>query len=93
LVLRTVFSLTTHRARYPNVQLNLIKLMPSAAYIKMFDNSIEAGADGNVPDPVLVLDMEKARLITPARENPETLQRGPEWRKAILEAALRGGKD
>ena len=81
------------RERYPNAQLNLIKLMPHAAYIKAYDNSAEAAADGTVPDPGLVLDMENGQLITPAPNNLEALQRTPEWTKAILEAALRGGRD
>ena len=80
------------RERYPNVQLNLIRLMPHAAYIKVYDNSAEAAADGTVPDPVLVLDMENGQVITPAPDNLEALQRTPEWTKAILEAALRSGR-
>jgi predicted ABC-type ATPase len=78
------------RERYPNAQLNLIKLMPHAAYIKVYDNSAEAATDGTVPDPVLVLDMENGQVITPAPDNLKALQRTPEWTKAILEAALRG---
>jgi predicted ABC-type ATPase len=79
------------RERYPNAQLNLIKLMPHAAYIKVYDNSAEAAADGTVPDPVLVLDMENGQVISPAPDNLKALQRAPEWTKSILEAALRGG--
>jgi len=67
--------------------------MPHAAYIKVYDNSAEAAADGTVPDPVLVLDMENGQAITPAPDNLEALERAPEWTKAILEAALRGGRD
>jgi hypothetical protein len=52
----------------------------------------EATADGSVPDPVLVLDMENDRIITPAPDNLKALQHTPEWTKAILEAALRGGR-
>jgi predicted ABC-type ATPase len=80
------------RERYPNAQLNLIKLMPHAAYIKVYDNSAEAAADGTVPDPVLVLDMENGQVISPDPDNLKALQRAPEWTKAILEAALRGGR-
>jgi predicted ABC-type ATPase len=80
------------RERYPNAQLNLIKLMPHVAYIKVYDNSAEAAADGTVPDPVLVLDMENGQVITPAPDNLKALRRAPEWAKAILEAALRGGR-
>ena len=80
------------RERYPNAQMNLIKLMPHAAYIKVYDNSAEAAADGTVPDPVLVLELEDGQVITPAPDNLKALQRTPEWTKAILEAALRGGR-
>jgi predicted ABC-type ATPase len=80
------------RERYPNAQLNLIKLMPHAAYIKVYDNSVEEAADGTVPDPVLVLEMGNGEAITPAPDNLKALQRTPEWTKAILEAALRCGR-
>ena len=65
--------------------------MPHAAYIKVYDNSAEAAADGTVPDPILVLEMENGRVISPAPDDLEALQRVPEWTKPILEAALRGG--
>jgi predicted ABC-type ATPase len=78
------------RERYPSAQLNLIKLMPHVAYIKVYDNSAEAAADGTVPDPVLVLEMENGQIISPAPDDLKALQRTPEWTKAILEAALRG---
>ena len=79
------------RERYPLAQMNLIKLMPHAAYIKVYDNSAEAAADGTVPDPMLVLETENGRVISPAPDDFYALQRTPEWTKAILEAALRGG--
>jgi predicted ABC-type ATPase len=77
------------RERYPLAQLNLIKLMSHAAYIKVYDNSTEAAADGTVPDPLLVLEMEHGRVIAPAPDDLNALQRIPEWTKSILEAALR----
>jgi predicted ABC-type ATPase len=79
------------RERYPPAQLNLIKLMPHVAYIKVYDNSVEAAADGTVPDPLLVLEMENGQVISPAPDDLEALQLAPEWAKPILEAALRGG--
>jgi len=79
------------RERYPQAQLNLIKLMPHVAYIKVYDNSSEAAADGTVPDPVLVLEMENGQVISPAPDDLKALQRTPEWTKSILEAALRVG--
>ncbi|HTY48794.1 MAG TPA: AAA family ATPase [Steroidobacteraceae bacterium] len=81
------------RERYPLAQINLIKLMPHAAYIKVYDNSAEAAADGTVPDPLLVLEMENGRVISPAPEDLKALQGVPQWTKSILEAALRSGAD
>ena len=77
------------RERYPLAQLNLIKLMPHVAYIKVYDNSTEAAADGSVPDPLLVLEMESGQVLSPAPNDLKALQRAPEWTKPILEAALR----
>ena len=79
------------RERYPLAQINLIRLMPQVAYLKVYDNSAEAATDGTVPDPILVLEMENGRIIWPAPDDLNALQRAPEWTKPILEAALRGG--
>jgi predicted ABC-type ATPase len=78
------------RERYPLAQMNLIKLMPHVAYVKVYDNSEEATADGTVPDPVLVLEMENGRVTAPAPDDLNALRRAPEWTRSILEAALRG---
>lgn len=80
------------RERYPQAQLNLIRLMPHVAYIKVYDNSVEAAADGTIPDPVLVVEMENGQVISPAPDDLKALQRTPSWTKSILEAALRGKK-
>lgn len=77
------------RERYPLAQMNLIKLMPHVAYMKVYDNSAEAAADGTVPDPLLVLEMDNGRVISPASDDLKALQRAPEWTRSILEAALR----
>jgi predicted ABC-type ATPase len=79
------------RERYIQSPMNLIKLMPHAAYIAVYDNTEEAAADGTVPDPVLVLEMENGKVISPAADDLEALQRAPDWTKPILEAALRCG--
>ena len=77
------------RERYPQALLNLIKLMPRAAHLQVYDNSAEAAADGTVPDPLLVLEMENGQINTPAAEDLKALQNAPEWTRPILEAALR----
>jgi len=79
------------RERYPQAQLNLIKLMPHAAYVKVYDNSAEAAADATVPDPLLVFETENGKVIWPAYDDLKALENTPEWAKPILEAALRGG--
>jgi len=79
------------RERYPQAQLNLIKLMPHVAYIKVYDNSVEAAANGTVPDPLLVLEMENGKVISPAPDDLKALQRAPEWTRPVLEAALCAG--
>ncbi|MEP7247303.1 MAG: AAA family ATPase [Gammaproteobacteria bacterium] len=78
------------RERYPLALLNLIKLMPHVAYMKVYDNSAGAATDGTVRDPLLVLEMENGRMISPAADDLKALQRTPEWTKSVLEAALRG---
>jgi predicted ABC-type ATPase len=78
------------RERYSQAQMNLIKLLPHVAYIKVYDNSAEAAGDRTVPDPLLVLEMEDGRVTFPAADDLSALQRAPAWTKSILEAAFRG---
>jgi len=78
------------RERYPQAQLNLVKLMSYVAHVKVYDNSTEAAADGTVPDPLLILEMENGKAIFPAHDDLKALQNTPQWAKPILEAALRG---
>jgi hypothetical protein len=49
----------------------------------------EAAADGTIPDPLLMLEMENGQVVSPAPDDLKALQRAPEWAKSILEAALR----
>lgn len=77
------------RERYPKAQLNLIKLMPHLAYLKVCDNSAEADREGIIPDPLLVLEMERGKVLFPARDDIEALERTPEWSRPIVEAAFR----
>ena len=63
--------------------------MPHVAYVKVYDNSAEAAADGTVPDPLLILEMESGQVISPDPDDLKALRHAPEWTKSILEAALR----
>jgi predicted ABC-type ATPase len=77
------------RERYPQAQLNLIRLMPHLAQLQVHDNSTEAAADGTVPDLLLVLEMQDGRLVSPAADDINALRGAPQWAQPILEAALR----
>lgn len=79
---------TRIRERYPQAMLNLIALMPDLAYLQVYDNSAEAAPGTPVADPVLVLEMERGRLIWPRLDDLDALHRTPEWAKPIVEAAL-----
>jgi predicted ABC-type ATPase len=73
------------RRRYDNSRLNLIHLMPKLAALRVYDNSIEADpAKEKTPRPVLVLHMDRGRIV-----GPEDLSRTPVWAKPIVAAAFR----
>ena len=73
------------RRRYGHSRLNLIRLLPALAALRMYDNSVQADpAKGQTPVPTLVLHMEHGKIIGPA-----DLRRTPEWAKPIVAAALK----
>lgn len=73
------------RRRYDHSRLNLIRLLPTLAALRVYDNSAEADpAKGQPPVPMLVLHMDRAKIIGPAN-----LRRTPEWAKPIVAAALK----
>jgi predicted ABC-type ATPase len=75
------------RRRFEHSRLNLIQLMPVLAALRVYDNSAQADpAAGKVPAPVLVLHMERGRIM-----NPRALPPAPEWAKPIVAAAMKLG--
>lgn len=73
------------RRRFNHSRLNLIRLLPSLAALRMYDNSAEADpAKGQAPVPILVLQMDHGKIAAPA-----DLRRTPEWAKPIVAAALK----
>lgn len=73
------------RRRYEHSRLNLIHLLSKLASLRVYDNSAEADpAKGRMPEPVLVLHMEKRKIV-----NPGDLPRAPAWAKPIVAAALK----
>jgi len=72
------------RSRYEHSRLNLIHLLPHLAALRIYDNSADADpAAGRAPEPVLVLHLERRRIL-----NKEDLPKTPDWARAIVAAAL-----
>lgn len=75
----------TIRRRFEHSRLNLIQMMPVLAALRVYDNSAEADpASGKTPAPVLVLHMERGRIL-----NPQDLPQVPGWAKPIAAAAIK----
>lgn len=73
------------RRRFEHSRLNLIQLLPVLAALRVYDNSIEADpASGKTPKPVLVLHMERGRIL-----NPQDLPRVPDWARPVAAAAMK----
>lgn len=76
------------RERWIASRANLVRLLPLLARLQVFDNSAPARADGTIPDPVLVLEMEHGRVTHPDALDAAALAAVPAWARAIVEAAL-----
>ena len=74
------------RARWISAIENLIGLMPLLSELQVYDNSRDAGADGVIPDPELVLHVRDGEVLYP--DSTDALARTPEWAMAVVEAAL-----
>lgn len=73
------------RRRFEHSRLNLIQLMPALTALRVYDNSVEADpAAGKTPAPVLVLHVERGRIL-----NPQDLPAAPAWAKPIVAAAMK----
>ncbi|HXU39816.1 MAG TPA: AAA family ATPase [Blastocatellia bacterium] len=71
--------------RYEHSRLNLIKLLPSLTALRLYDNSAYADPHaGQTPLPVLVLHLERGKILSPS-----DLTGTPSWAKPIVAAALR----
>lgn len=72
------------RERYARSLLNLVRLMPKLAELRLFDNSVEGDPQqGMAPEPRLILHLENRRIRAACE-----LDAAPEWSKPILLAAL-----
>jgi predicted ABC-type ATPase len=76
---------TDIRRRYEHSRLNLIRLLPYLATLRIFDNSVEADPHVNLqPQPVLVLHVAAGVV-----RNFKNLANTPSWAKPIVAAALK----
>lgn len=76
---------TKIRERWDASRRNLIRLLPEAAELQLYDNSHEAAPEeGKTPRPVCLLHMKAGRIRGFAP--PDTV---PDWAKPILVAAFR----
>lgn len=78
----------TIRARYPRALRNLVALMPHLAQVQVFDNSRDAAPGSPIPDPQLVLDLARGRLLWPPAHDAKALGGTPMWARPLVEAAL-----
>ena len=75
------------RRRFDHSRLNLIDLLPHLAALHVYDNSADTDpAKGRAPEPVLVLHMERGKIL-----NAVDLPHTPDWAKPIVAAALKLG--
>ena len=73
------------RGRFDSSRLNLIRLLPALAELRLYDNSTEANPrDGAAPQPVLLLHTSRGAIVT-----MQALKDIPAWAKPIVGAALR----
>jgi predicted ABC-type ATPase len=73
------------RRRYAHSRLNLIDLLPVLRALRVFDNSVEADpASGAAPRPVLVLSLERGKIL-----EPKDLTHTPAWAKPIVATGLK----
>ncbi|MDQ0007894.1 putative ABC-type ATPase [Luteibacter jiangsuensis] len=74
------------RERYVAALENLIALLPAIALLQVYDNSVDVARGEAIPDPLLVAEIARGRLVSPS--DIDVLRRTPDWAKPILEAAL-----
>ncbi|MEO5950847.1 MAG: AAA family ATPase [Chloroflexia bacterium] len=83
---------TKIRERWTTSRANLIRLLPALARLQVFDNSADAGPDGDIPDPVLVLEMAKGRVLFSVPDDAKALAVTPGWARSIVQAAFEVGR-
>jgi hypothetical protein len=76
------------RARWTSSIANLIGLLPYLAILHVYDNSATVGLGEDIPDPLLVLEMWRGKVVVPDGNDRKVLEAIPTWAKAIVQAAF-----
>ncbi|MEA9391912.1 hypothetical protein SJI19_15400 [Acerihabitans sp. TG2] len=76
------------RTRWDSSRANLIKLLPTLTHLQVFDNSTDAVAGDNIPDPRLLLEMAHGKVVFPPADDVSALMTIPDWARPIVQAAL-----
>jgi predicted ABC-type ATPase len=76
------------RERWNTSRANLVKLLPVLTRLQVFDNSRSVAPGRPVPDPVLVLELERGRIVYPDVLSHEALAVVPAWAHPVIEAAI-----
>jgi predicted ABC-type ATPase len=76
------------RERWKTSRANLVRLLPVLSQLQVFDNSVSVPAGEDIPDPELVLEVERGRIVFPDVLSREALAAVPGWAQPILEAAI-----
>jgi len=72
------------RERYVTSRANLLSLLPHLTFLELYDNTPEESPDAGIaPEPILLLRMERGRIMDMA-----SLDSIPEWAKPIVMAAM-----
>lgn len=76
------------RERWESSRLNLIKLLPHATDVLVFDNSTTVAPGEEIPNPIKLLEISERALIFPDLEDVQTLATIKEWAKPLVMAAI-----
>ena len=75
------------RRRFDQSRLNVIRLMPILAELRVYDNSAEGDPDaGQAPLPPLLLHLREGRIVAPSN-----LGATPVWAKPLVAGAMKVG--
>lgn len=81
------------RRRFDHSRLQLIRLLPQLAELRLYDNTAQADPSAGVaPRPLLVMHWQGANLLGQTRGRlvaPSDLRATPHWAKPIVAAALK----